>query len=314
VLSRIAEALYWVGRYTERAEDTARILDVHYHLLLEDRWVVEAAACAALLEVMGIAPDDERVAASGVADSDAVTRILAFDPDYPGSIVGSITAAWRNARGARDAISSEMWECLNATHEALQSGHAQAQAQGAYSFFRWVKERTAMFAGLAASTMSRDDGWRFLLLGQSLERVDMTARLLSARYSESWGEAGWVTTLQSCSAYEAYLHTYQRAVDVSLAAEFLVLDRLFPRSVFSSLRRAEECLAELLPASGRVGLDDHARRCLGQARTELEFCTIDDLTDDLPGHLYRLQQHCFEAGKAIASRYFRENAPLEWST
>ena len=308
MLSRIAEALYWVGRYTERAEDTARILDVHYHLLLEDRWVDEAAACAALLEVMGI--DDERTVAT---DSEALTRILAFDDAYPGSIVGSMTAAWRNARGARDAMSSEMWECLNATHEALDAGRAVAAEQGSYAFFRWVKERAAMFAGLAESTMSRDDGWRFLLLGRSLERVDMTARLLSARYSETWGEAAWVTTLQSCGAYEAYLHTYQRTVDGALAAEFLVLDRLFPRSVFSALRTAEACLAELGPASGRAGLDDDARRCLGQARAELEFCTVDDLAADLPGCLVRLQQHCFDAGTAIAGRYFRENAPLEWS-
>ena len=308
MLSRIAESLYWVGRYTERAEDTARILDVHYHLLLEDRWVDEAAACAALLEVMGVGA--ERAVA---ADPEAVTRILAFDGDYAGSIVGSMSAAWRNARGARDAISSEMWECLNGTHEALRSGVAVPHEQGAYAFFRWVKERAAMFAGLAESTMSRDEGWRFLRLGRSLERVDMTARLLSARFGESWGEAGWVTTLRSCSAYEAYLRTYQRAVDVSLAAEFLVLDRLFPRSVFSALRTAEECLADLDPSFGRAGLQDPARRSLGQARTELEFCSVDELTRDLPGHLYRLQQHCFDAGTAIAERYFGENTPLEWS-
>ena len=308
MLSRIAESLYWVGRYTERAEDTARILDVHYHLLLEDRWVDEAAACNALLEVMGVG-----VELAGNADSDAVTRILAFDRDYPGSIVGSMSAAWRNARGAREAISSEMWECLNTTHEALRLGAAVPQDQGAYAFFRWVKERAAMFAGLAESTMSRDDGWRFLLLGRSLERVDMTARLLSARYGESWGQAGWVTTLRCCSAYEAYLRTYQRAVDVSLAAEFLVLDRLFPRSVFSALRTAEECLAELDPSFGRAGLDDPARRSLGQARTELEFRSVDDLIADLPGHLYRLQQHCFDAGSSVAARYFRETVPLEWS-
>jgi uncharacterized alpha-E superfamily protein len=308
VLSRIAESLYWVGRYTERAEDTARILDVHYHLLLEDRRVDEAAACAALFDVMGVGAER-----ADAADPETVTRILAFDGDYAGSIVGTMAAAWRNARGAREAISSEMWECLNGSHEALRSGAAAPHEQGAYAFFRWVKERAAMFAGLAESTMSRDDGWRFLLLGRSLERVDMTARLLSARFGESWGEAGWVTTLRSCSAYEAYLRTYQRAVAVDLAAEFLVLDRLFPRSVFFALRTAEQCLAELDPSFGRAGLDDPARRSLGQARTELEFCSVEELSGDLPGHLYRLQQHCFEAGTAIADRYFGDTAPLEWT-
>ena len=93
MLSRIAESLYWVGRYIERAEDTARILDVHYHLLLEDRWVDEAAACRALLEVMGVGA----AAPTGGYDSAAVTRILALDGDYASSIVGSMSAAWRNA-------------------------------------------------------------------------------------------------------------------------------------------------------------------------------------------------------------------------
>ena len=308
MLSRIAESLYWVGRYGERAEDTARILDVHYHLLLEDRWVNEAEACGALLEVMGVG---DRVVAD--CDSAALTRVLAFDPSYHGSIVGALQAAWENARGAREAISSEMWECLNATNETLRAGAVPDADQSPYAFFRWVKERAAILSGLADSTMSRDDAWRFLVLGRSLERVDMTARLLSARYAETWGQAGWVTTLRCCSAYEAYLRTYQRAVDSSLAAEFLVLDRLFPRSVFHALRTAEDCLAELDPSHGRAGLDDPARRRLGQARTELEFTSVDELLADLPGHLFRLQQHCFATGASVADRYFRGARPMAWT-
>jgi uncharacterized alpha-E superfamily protein len=308
VLSRIAESLYWLGRHIERAEDTARILDVHYHLLLEDRWVDESAACRALLEVMGrgnrATPD---------CDSLHVTRLLAFDDSYGGSIVGALEATWQNARRAREAISSEMWECINTTHGALPQRVVAARGQTQHDFFRWVKERAAILAGLADSTMSRDDGWRFLVLGRSLERVDMTARLLSARYGESWGQAGWVTTLRCCSAYEAYLQTYQRAVDASLAAEFLVVDRLFPRSVFCALRTAEDCLAALAPGTGRAGLDDDARRLLGQARTQLEFRSMGDLLADLPGHLHGVQLHCFDAGAAIASRYFRASRPMEWS-
>ena len=308
MLSRIAESLFWLGRYSERAEETARILDVHYHLLLEDRWVDEASACAALLDVMGVGDR----AAPGI-DSSAVTRLLAFDPDYGGSIVGALEAAWENARGAREAISSEMWECINATNEALDVHVGRVGDQGPHLFFGWVKERAAMLAGLADSTMTRDDGWRFLVLGRSLERVDMTSRLLSARYGETWGQAGWVTTLRCCSGYEAYLRTYQRAVDASLAAEFLVLDRLFPRSVFHALRTAEQCLAELDPSTGRAGLGDAARRSLGQARTELEFRSVDDLLADLPGHLSRLQRLCYEAGVAVADRYFRQTRAMEWT-
>ena len=308
MLSRIAESLYWIGRYVERAEDTARILDVHYHLLLEDRWVDEASACRALLEVMGL-PDRS----SAGADSVLVTRLLAFEHDYPGSIVCCMEAAWENARGAREAVSSEMWECLNATHEALPRAADAATGQMPHGFFGWVKERAAILAGLSESTMSRDESWRFLVLGRNLERVDMTSRLLSARYGESWGQMGWVTTLRSCSAYEAYLRTYQRAVDGSSAAEFLLLDRLFSRSVYFSLRAAEDCLAELEPRAGRVGVDDAARRHLGQARAELEFTSVADLLGDLPGRLSNVQRRCSDASAAISERYFRQAAIVEWS-
>ncbi len=308
MLSRIAESLYWIGRYVERAEDTARILDVHYHLLLEDRWVDEASACRALLEVMGL-PDRS----SAGTDSVLLTRLLAFERDYPGSIVCCMEAAWENARGAREAVSSEMWECLNATHEALPRAADTATGQMPHGFFGWVKERAAILAGLSESTMSRDESWRFLVLGRNLERVDMTSRLLSARYGESWGQMGWVTTLRSCSAYEAYLRTYQRAVDGSSAAEFLLLDRLFSRSVYFSLRAAEDCLAELDPRAGRVGVDDAARRHLGQARAELEFTSVADLLEDLPGRLSNVQRRCSDASAAISERYFRQAAIVEWS-
>jgi len=308
VLSRIAESLYWMGRYMERAEDTARILDVHYHLLLEDRWVDEDGAGRVLLQVMGRPVNDDQR-----SDSEMVTRALAFDDAYQGSIVRSLEAAWENARGAREAVSSEIWECLNATHEALPHEVLAATGQMPHAFFGWVKERSAILAGLSDSTMSRDESWSFLVLGRSLERTDMTARLLSARYGESWGQMGWVTTLRCCSAYEAYLRTYQRAVDGSSAAEFLVLDRLFPRSVYCALRTAENCLGDIDPRAGRAGVDDPARRHLGQARARLEFSSATDLLSDLPGRLAHVQQRCSDASASISERYFRPAAIVEWS-
>jgi uncharacterized alpha-E superfamily protein len=310
VLSRIAESLYWLGRYFERAEGTARILDVHYHLMLEDRWVDETSACVGLLRIMGVG-DRATVGCT----SRTVTRLLAYDPEYPGSIVSSIDAGWRNARGAREAISSEMWECLNATYLDLVRQAGLAGGETAHGFFEWVKERSAMLSGLAESTMSHDDGWRFLVLGRSLERVDMTARLLSARYGDAWGASGWVTTLRCCSAYEAYLRRYQRAVDASLAAEFLLLDRLFPRSIFQALRTAEMCLEALDPSPGlaRGGIEDDARRALGRARTELEFNRSTELLRELPGHLANIQADCARAGTSVANRYFRHTAAVRWS-
>jgi uncharacterized alpha-E superfamily protein len=307
MLSRIAESLFWIGRYTERAEDTARILDVHFHLLLEDPWVDEVAACEGLLGIMGV-PRPE-----GLLDARIVTDLIGFDTDNTSSIVGALAAARENARGAREVISSEMWECLNATYNEVPTQAAAAAAFGPHSFFRYVKERAAVMAGLADATLSRDDGWRFFVLGRSLERVDMTCRLLSARFGEGAGSPGWVTLLRSCSAHEAYLRTYKRAVDSSLVAEFLLLDRLFPRSVYFALALAEHCLTELGPRAGRAGTEDEARRVLGRARTDLEFKRVGELLRDLPANLSALQAACSEASTGIARRYFRPTEQVGWT-
>jgi uncharacterized alpha-E superfamily protein len=307
MLSRIAESLYWVGRYAERAEDIARILDVHLHHILEDPWVEEDLACRALLGIMGIPSP------TGDLDASRVVDILAFRPADTCSIVGSLTAARDNARGARDAISSEMWESLNATYHALPGQAAPSAGPGPYRFFRFVKERAAIMAGLADSTMSRDDGWRFLVLGRSLERADMTTRLLLATISSGSGAPEWVNTLRSCSAYEAFLRTYRSPVEASSVIEFLLLDRLFPRSAFHALSLAQQCLSELGPMTGRSGSDDEARRLLGLARTELEFRRVEDLVADLPAHLGRLQAACAEAGTAVGRRFFRQTAAIEWT-
>jgi uncharacterized alpha-E superfamily protein len=306
VLSRIAESLYWVGRYLERAEDVARILDVHVHHLLEDPSVEEDVACAAILGVMGVTSDKD------VVDVAEVVRILAFDTAGACSIVRSLGAAHENARGTRDALSAEMWECLNATNNALPARVARAEEMGPHGFFRFVKERAAIMAGLGDSTMSRDDAWRFLVLGRSIERVDMTTRLLLARFREPAGQPGWITTLRSCSAHEAFLRTYRRGVEPALVVEFLLLDRLFPRSAFHALGVAEQCLAELEPDAGRVGVDDEARRLLGRARTQLEFRRVDELIHDLPEHLHQLQVACADAAEAIARRFFRQSAAQTW--
>jgi uncharacterized alpha-E superfamily protein len=307
VLSRIAESLYWVGRYVERAEDTARILDVTVLHLLEDPSVSEEAACRTLLGVMGV-PDP-----GGPLDCQRVIEVLAFDRESSSSIVGSLVAARQCARGMREVLSSEMWECLNATYNALPAQVERARRVGPHPFFQHVKERAVVFAGLADATLSRDEGWRFLVLGRSLERLDMTTRLLLAQFSQAAGPPEWVTTLRCCSAYEAYLRTYRRGVEPALVAEFLLLDRLFPRSAFHALALAEECLAELEPASSRTGLDDEARRVLGRARVELEFRRVEELLADLAAHLHALQSACAAASDAVSRRFFRLGAPLEWS-
>jgi uncharacterized alpha-E superfamily protein len=312
VLSRIAESLFWIGRYLERAEDTARLLDVQIHKLLEDPTDAESIAPATLLSVMGVPAERERA-----LDLGEVTALLAFSPTQASSIVSSLRGARENARGIRESLSSEFWECLNATMVALDARVATAQGIGPHEFFRFsffVRERVAIAAGIADSTMSRDDGWRFLILGRSLERVDMTARLLAAQLNDPRGVSDWSTTLRACSAYEAYLRTYRGEMSSANVLEFLILDRYFPRSIYFSLSAAEECLGELERRESRSGSGDEAQRIIGRARAVLGYRTVEEILSEVPVHLTSVQEACSEASSAIATHYFQRDATLAWRT
>jgi uncharacterized alpha-E superfamily protein len=306
MLSRIAESLYWIGRYVERAEDTARILDVHLHRMLQDPWVDETVACRSLLAVMGVSMVEQRVSAA------RVVGLLGLDEDNPSSVVGSLTAARENARGARETISSEMWECLNSSWHALPDARRRVEQMGVHSFFRWVRERCSLMAGLTDATMSRDEGWLFLVLGRNVERVDMTARLLSTHVRAGGSIPSWLTLLRSCGAWETYLRTYRGSFDDRHAAEFLLLDRLFPRSVFRALSTAEGCLAELAPDPGRAGVATDAQRIVGRARTNLEFRGAEELLAELATVLASLERTCSQVNEAVSRRYFRQTSAVTW--
>lgn len=244
MLARNAESLYWIGRYVERADDTARILDVSVHQLLEDATVDADTASRRLLSVLGITPPD-----GSTLDVWGLTELVAMSPET-GSIVSSIASARENSRVAREVVSSELWQCINAMWNAVPERQRAARRVGPHEFFTFVEDRAAMFAGLADSTMSRDDGWRFLVLGRSVERVDMIVRMLMSRVGDRPTSPGWVTVLRSAGAHDTYLRTYRGALDASRVVQFLLLDRLFPRSVFHALQQAESCLDDL----------DHGRR------------------------------------------------------
>jgi len=309
MLSRVAEALFWVGRYVERAEDTARLLDVHFHEVLEDPGVDEEGACAVLLAVMGV-PDE---IAQRHRDNRAVLELLGYDENTSVSIVGALIGAWQNARSAREALSAEIWESLNSTHNSLPGRVTAARDFGPAPFFSHVRERAANFAGYVEAGISRDASYDALLLGRSLERVDMTARLLAARIGAGRGAEGWTSTLRACSAQEAYVRTYQQNVEAARVLEFLLVDRLFPRSIFHALRAGEDALARLDPASGRSTLDEPARRALGRARTDLEFLSAASLLADLPQRLLGLQRTVSTVSEEVTRRLFAGSPPLHWS-
>jgi uncharacterized alpha-E superfamily protein len=309
LLSRMAETLFWTGRYVERADDTARLVDVYVHRLLGDpgtQGAGSAVDCGPLFGILGVKPGEDTEPDVGVA----LFR-LAYDATSPSAISGSVLAARAGARGIREVISSEMWECLNVAGHGLAGQRRAAERLGPHVYLRFIRERAALFFGLADSTMSHDDAWRFLVLGRSLERADMTARLLLARLPGPQ-EQGWPLLLHACGAYESFIRTHGWAAEPTKIAEFLLLDRLFPRSALHSLVTAEDCLMALNPGPVRIGMDDPARRPIGRLRTTLEYADPAQLPDQLPELLGELQQACVEACDAITKRYFQYEAPVTW--
>lgn len=304
MLSRIAESMFWIGRYVERAEDTARILDVQTSLLLEESGIDEATTCRTLLSIMGVEVEED--AQPNLA---AVLQLLSWDPEQPCSIASALGAARESARRARETLSVPMWEAINTTYRAIPSG--QFGSMRAPRAFQWVRERAAFVNGTADATMTRDEGWHFLMLGRCIERADMTSRLIATAAVTSSGSP-WTSTLRACGAYEAFLRTYRGLETDRGAAEFLLLDRLFPRSVVFSLNRAEQCVDNLEAAGQRAGFQNEAQRLLGRTRAELEYRSLSDVLADLPNEMERLQRTCALATEAVTRRYFAGAESLMW--
>ena len=303
MLSRIAEALFWIGRYVERGDGTARILDVHLQLLLEDPWVDEDTACRALLSGMGTTVDSGRV-----LGRDDVVSMLALDREHAASIAHSVASARENARRAREIISTDLWETLNETNARMPRRVASDRT---HPFFRWVRDRSALAFGVVDSSTSRDEAWHFFSLGRAIERADMTARLLATRSLTEAGGPSWTTLLRSCGAYEAHLRSHRAVPTAASAVEFLLVDRLFPRSVLSSVLQAEECLRGIDPAVA-FGSVDRAQRVLGRLRSELEYRPIGDIVRQLSESMEEVQVGVSMASDAIRERYFPSIAMPVW--
>ena len=342
MLSRIAESLFWLGRYVERADDTARVLDAFMHRLLDDPTTDEHAACRTLFAILGVQQPDP---AAARYDAAAAMDLLGFDVRNPSAVAGAWCAARDNARGVSEVISTESWECLNSTWHALENQRRSAGRLGPYGYLRFVRERAALFCGLADSTMSRDEGWLFLTVGRNLERVDMTARLLSAKVLASRDAPEWSTLMRAAGADEPHRRSLGWGRDPQSAARFLLLDPTFPRSVVHALGLAEQCLARLdgenssahatafahsahggfngqgfggfagagtgSGAGGGRGLSQ-ARRDVGRLRTMLEYADELTLGARLAEYLKELQEGCVVASRHVADEYFQYSAPLIW--
>ncbi len=300
MLSRIAESFFWIGRYLERAEATTRLLSEHHHLLIEDRSVPEEVGAASLLDALSITAP--QVDSSGTLVGAVIGRI-----DDSSTIRGSVAAARENARGVRDQLSGEVFEALNSAHISLSRGILFAASPGVG--LHRVVERLLVAHGVIEWTMSRDEGYLFLALGRSLERMDMTSRLLSVRHDQLWPEGGPVATLRASGALSAFLRT-RDPLDGHHVRRFLVLDGEFPRSL-RTCSTAAEAAVRGLERQGAWDGGDLLREC-GMIRSQLEYA-VDPTLDDIDDLAMQSQVAAARASEAASRGFFHQAGTIVWS-
>lgn len=299
MLSRMAESMFWIGRYLERAEDVTRVLSVHLEVAAEDSRD-RGPDAAMLLSAIGAPLDLD----DGPPD---VWRILGHDADSPVSVVTALGNCRDAARRAREVLSLETWEEINRAWRAVSQGQLRSTYQ--QLALRTVLDHCYAVTGIVDSTMSHDEGWEFNRLGRMVERIDITARLVSVAPVNE-GEAQ-ITTLRACGADHAFL--ISRGGDRSRGAvvDFLLRDRLCPRSVVHCLAAAEESLARL-DTGRRTGFQSDAQRLLGRARAEFEYRSDQGLLSGLPDQMSQLSRTCHRATDALSAHYFQGADVAYW--
>lgn len=308
MLSRIAESLFWIGRYVERADDTARILQVHLRMRVEDPWVPESESCSNLLALMGI-PAEE--GSEEAIDQVQILRQLGWDRNQPTSIAASFAAARENARRAREVIPSSLWEVVNKTWQRLPQN--PVTIGGSQGFLDWTREQSALFTGVARGSMVRDDGWQFMLLGRSLEQIDMTSRMVASAGVNA-ATTPWPAVLRGCGAYDAFLRTYRGFRADREAAEFLILDERFPRSIMHGLTAAFHCLRTIRGSENLSRSDEDALRMLGQLRARYLYADLDHVMDNLLDDMTGIQHACDRVTAAITQDFFAALEQPAWTT
>jgi uncharacterized alpha-E superfamily protein len=309
MLSRVAESLYWMSRYLERAEHTARLLDLNLNLMLDQAPDPDGLRWPRLLDsLMVVLPDRSKT------DAYSVAQVLTFDAKNNASVIGCMNAARENARQVREQISSEMWEQLNQLFLQIKRAGASKKWQSSpHLFFRGVKEGAHLFQGITDSTLSHSEGWHFIQAGRFIERASATAALLEAHVGELHGPGDsdaersdyldMVGLLKSCTAFEAYCKVYTADLSPERIAEFLLLNSDFPHSVrFAAdmIQTALNAIAELAEARK----NSRANRLAGRLRAALGFGQIDEIMGDgLRPYLSDIQRQCAQIHVALYQQY-----------
>jgi uncharacterized alpha-E superfamily protein len=324
VLARHADAAYWTGRYIERAECTARMIDVHYHFLLESPLDEDGIRWTSLLAISG----QEELFRSLYPDQneESVLSFFAFDERNASSIYSCLLNARENSRSIRDQIASEMWTCINRLFLEYRDWNVdRVLSSSPFAFFEMVKERAQLFQGVTNRTLMMGETRDFHDSGRFLERADQTARILDVKYHDllpsfaiagsrvSGDEAGsvggpidvhgWNAVLRSVGAREAFNKTFRQGVTPARVAQFLILDPRFPASVRHSVGRVEGCLRRI---SGNRDLApvNEAEREAGRLYNDLNYMSAEDIVaSGLHEFLEGVQERCNRVGNAIFRTY-----------
>jgi uncharacterized alpha-E superfamily protein len=287
MLSRVASQLYWMARHIERAENTARTLDVTHRMSLLPYRVMKQGESWAEPWAVPLVTNGLVVAYykrhPGPLDAVNVLRFMVFDPQNPSSIYCCLQAAREAARSVRDAITSEMYEDLNAAWLELKVSTDQVvTGDGVSEFFERVKMRSHQFRGVTFGTMLRDEGYRFIRLGGFVERADNTARILDVKYHvllPSVGDVGgavdyyqWSALLRSVSAFESYRRIYRDIITPLRVAELLILRDDVPRSLHNCMNEITGILDELGDRTY-----NEPRRLAGELHAKLHYGRVEEV-------------------------------------
>ncbi|HLJ49900.1 MAG TPA: alpha-E domain-containing protein [Bryobacteraceae bacterium] len=300
MLSRVADSLFWMSRYLERAGHTARVLNAQLYLMLERGAGTDASHWARVLKSLGI-EDVENWAA------DDVVKPLIQAAAHPSSIVSCVTAARDNARQVREQVSSEMWEQLNRLFHAVKNTNHKGDVR---DFLQSILEGTYLFQGVTDSTMTHGEGWQFIQAGRYLERAAAVSTLVSVHFRAFHNDTQvdletleWIGLLQSCMAFEAYCKAYTADLRPDRIAEFLVLSPVFPHSI----RFAADALATSLKQIGEEASSRRAsrvERIVGRMQATLAYGQMDEIMSaGLQSYLDTVRRQCLQVYNSLYQTY-----------
>jgi uncharacterized alpha-E superfamily protein len=316
MLSRVADSIYWLSRYVERAENVARFIDVNLNLML-DGGAVAVQQWEPLVETTGDRDAFNRCYPE--ANQANVIQFLTFDARNANSILSCLRAARENARGVREIISSDMWLQLNTFYLMVQAAANDPRLYRApYDFFHEVKLASQSFMGITDATMTHGEAWHFARLGRMLERADKTSRILDVKYFillPSLDEVGgamddiqWAAVLRSASAFEMYRKRHGR-ISPRAVLDFLLLDPQFPRAIRFCLLAARDSFHAI--SGTPSGTFRHPpEKWLGQLCSDLAYVGVDDIMARGPHeYLDELQTKINQVGAGIFEVFFAVRTP-----